>query len=97
MVATWTVRSIELEQTKVEDQQRVIGYIKLADVDGSGTIDFLEFLQLLRLVMECDTLCGIYRHVRSCTGIPVTQILKGPFSAFSTLNFPTNVSFVNIL
>jgi Ca2+-binding EF-hand superfamily protein len=39
----------------VEDQQRVIGYIKMTDVDGSGTIDFLEFLQLLRLVMEYDT------------------------------------------
>jgi hypothetical protein len=41
--------------TSIEDQKRVIGYIALTDVDKSGTIDFYEFLQLLRLVMEHDT------------------------------------------
>jgi hypothetical protein len=33
----------------VEDQRRVVEYIEESDVDGSGTIDFLEFLQLLRM------------------------------------------------
>lgn len=72
----------------VEDQQRVIGYIKLADVDGSGTIDFLEFLQLLRLVMEYDT-----KRMRSremdlihSTGMTPDQIdgLREAFEQFDT-------------
>merc|ERR1711924_73915 len=36
----------------VDNQKRVIGYIQLTDIDRSGTIDFWEFLQLLRLEME---------------------------------------------
>jgi Ca2+-binding EF-hand superfamily protein len=36
----------------LEDQKRVITYIKKSDVDGSGTIDFFEFLMLLRMLLE---------------------------------------------
>jgi Ca2+-binding EF-hand superfamily protein len=36
----------------VDEQKRVITYIQITDIDRSGTIDFWEFLQLLRLEME---------------------------------------------
>jgi Ca2+-binding EF-hand superfamily protein len=36
----------------LDDQKRVIVYIKKSDVDGSGTIDFFEFLMLLRMLLE---------------------------------------------
>jgi hypothetical protein len=32
-----------------QDQRRVVKYIEVSDVDHSGTIDFYEFLQLLRM------------------------------------------------
>jgi Ca2+-binding EF-hand superfamily protein len=72
----------------VEDQQRVIGYIKLTDVDGSGTIDFLEFLQLLRLVMEYDTKRQRSREMDliHSTGMTPQQIdgLREAFDQFDT-------------
>jgi len=36
----------------VEDQKRTISYISEVDLDKSGTIDFHEFLQIMRLLME---------------------------------------------
>jgi len=35
-----------------DDQKRVITYIKKSDVDGGGTIDYFEFLMLLRMMIE---------------------------------------------
>jgi Ca2+-binding EF-hand superfamily protein len=72
----------------VQDQQRVIGYIKITDVDGSGTIDFLEFLQLLRLVQEHETRIMRMREMDliHSTGMTPQQIdgLREVFAQFDT-------------
>jgi Ca2+-binding EF-hand superfamily protein len=70
----------------LDDQKRVIVYIKKSDVDGSGTIDFFEFLMLLRMLLEDVSRIKASREQRLIrqTGYTPVQIdsLREAFDAF---------------
>lgn len=79
---------LDKRPTSVADQKRIIGYVQLTDVDGSGTIDFFEFLQLMRLVMEHDTKCVRAREMEliSTTKFHPDEVdaLREAFDQFDT-------------